>query len=80
MSLYNYSDLFNSIPIKDAKEAERIINTAFAILCYLKDGEEFTTSFATFSKISSDLIHVSYKKSNNMVWDELQKNSVAKIA
>lgn len=77
--IYNSADLFNSIPIKDQKEAERILNTAFAILCYLKDGEKFSTSFAEFHKISSDLICIEHKKINSLVLDELEKNNIAKL-
>jgi hypothetical protein len=77
--MFNYPDLFNSIPIKDQAEAERLLNTAFSILCYLKDGENFTTPFAVFEKISSDVIYIDFKKTNNLLLDELEKNNIAKI-
>jgi len=78
--IYTYSDLFNSLPIKDQAEAERLLNAAFAILCYLKDGDSLRTSFAEFSKISGDLCYIDHKKNYNLILDELEKNNIAKLS
>lgn len=79
MSVFSFSDIFKSLPTKDQAEAERLINTAFGMLCYMKDGESFKTSFATFKKLSSDVIYVDYKKNHSLVLDELEKSNIAKL-
>jgi hypothetical protein len=77
--IYTYSDLFNSLPIKDQAEAERLLNGAFAIMCYLKEGDRLRTAFAEFTKISGDLIIIDHKKNYNLILDELEKNNIAKL-
>ena len=55
------------------------MNTAFGMLSYMKDGESFKTSFATFKKLSSDVIYIDYKKNHNLILDELEKSNIAKL-
>ena len=75
----SYADIFKSIPIKDQSEAEKILNMAFSLLCSLKEGDSLTTSFATFNKISPELIYIDHKNINNLILDELEKSNIAKL-
>lgn len=79
MSNFSYADIFKSLPTKDQADAERLLNTAFGMLSYMKDGESFKTSFATFKKLSADVIYIDYKKNHNLILDELEKSNIAKL-
>lgn len=53
--------LLKVLNIKDEGEAEKVLQSCFGFLIYLKEGQKLVTNTATFEKISNDLIHIQSK-------------------
>jgi len=71
--------IFRSLGIRDTKEAKNVLQVAFGFLLYLKDGEKLETANATFTKVTSDLVHISPNIDMQDVVTSLDRKNVIKL-
>jgi hypothetical protein len=73
-------DLFALHSISNEKEANKVINSAYSMLSYLRVGDVLETSANTFRKIAEDLIQIESPKDFQGVVDNLETSRIIRIA
>lgn len=70
------SDIFNLLNIKSDKDieiAEKVLNFFIPFLLYMKEGDVLETQMAVLSKLSSDLLHIDNKLTQEEILDFSKK-------
>lgn len=73
------ADVYRLADVKHPEEADRVMKLLYGYLLYLKPGEKLSTSMATFSKISEDLIQVQTTIDFEDLVDQLEHKHVIKL-
>lgn len=73
------SELFSMMKIEDYDEAEKILTIVLEFLVYMQAKDKLITSFATFEKLTSDLIHIEINVDKRNILDSLEKGRIIRI-
>lgn len=73
------SKLFKLLKIENKEEAERVLVTTLEFLIYMKPGDKFKTSLATFEKLNNDLMHMDVHIDAEDMIDALEKSRIIKM-
>ena len=72
-------ELFEILNVKNTGDAESLLNLVFAMLVYLKPGDEITTSYVALEKLSDDLVYLRVNPDNIHPLDTLDRKRVVRM-